>query len=567
MTYVINFGGASVCRAETLVEAEFPQVKTGSKCSLMWSSNGAFLSCANLPWVAGLEFARADGRALRLCKPMFNLSLKILPLLLFASLYVGRPVIGASEAGLESAADPADAAGSRADDNPADAPARDIMLVLDNSGSMKQNDPDFLVSRAVNGFIRQQGPNIRVGVVLFDQRVRMPLALAARPDAGDTDYFQGLDYTGRFTDSPAGMERAIYELKNNGRPAAGKQIIFMTDGIVDTGEARRDMEKTGWLREELAPDAAEHGIRIFGIVFTEAADFQLIQSITRQTGGEYYRAPTAAALEPVFDRLNRALGEPAPAPESAPAPAAEIEARAAEPVSAAPAPAPIIIEAPSEDAAREERIRSIITVAVAIILVAMLIGILILLIRQERASEKGEKRFTQQAFINDLHGKTNKATHKLGEKPLMFGRVAGQDSENFDYVVIDEATVGRRHALIEFRDHACWIIDQGSINGTFVNGRMVETRQLLKHGDRIRLYKCEFEFIMPELEDIASTVVSNTVFAAQAARDEDEDTTELNQRAPGAKKEKAMSFNLGGVAESEEETNSDDRVIVREGDS
>lgn len=513
-----------------------------------------------MPWVAGLEFARADGRALRRYKPMFNLSLKILPLLLFAFLYAGRPGIGASAA---------DAAGSRANNNPADAPARDIMLVLDNSGSMKQNDPDFLVSRAVNGFMRQQGPNIRVGVVLFDQRVRMPLALAARPDAEDIDYFQGLDYTGRFTDSPAGMERAIYELKNNGRPAAGKQIIFMTDGIVDTGDARRDVEKTGWLREELAPDAAEHGIRIFGIVFTEAADFQLIQSITRQTGGEYYRAPTAAALEPVFDRLNRALGEPAPAPlpESAPPPVVEIEAQAAEPVPAAPAPAPIIIEAPSEDAAREERIRSIITVAVAIILVAMLLGILILLIRQERASEKGEKRFTQQAFVNDLHGKTNKATHKLGEKPLMFGRVAGQDSENFDYVVIDEATVGRRHALIEFRDHACWIIDQGSINGTFVNGRMVESRQLLKHGDRIRLYKCEFEFIMPELEDIASTVVSNTVFAAQAARGEGEDTTELNQRAPGAKKEKAMSFDLGGVAGPEEDTDSDDRVIVREGDS
>ena len=490
---------------------------------------------------------------------MFNLSLKILPLLLFASLYAGRPLIGAS------AADPADAAGPRAENNPADAPARDIMLVLDNSGSMKQNDPDFLVSRAVNGFIRQQAPNIRVGVVLFDQRVRMPLALAARPDAGDTDYFQGLDYTGLFTDSPAGMERAIYELKNNGRPAAGKQIIFMTDGIVDTGDARRDIEKTGWLREELAPDAAEHGIRIFGIVFTEAADFQLIQSITRQTGGEYYRAPTAAALEPVFDRLNRALGEPAPG--SAPAPAAEIEAQAPAPVPARPAPAPIIIEAPSEDAAREERIRSIITVTVAIILVAMLLGILILLIRQERASEKGEKRFTQQAFINDLHGKTDKATHKLGERPLMFGRVAGQDSENFDYVVIDEATVGRRHALIEFRDHACWIIDQGSINGTFVNGRMVESRQLLKHGDRIRLYKCEFEFIMPELEDIASTVVSNTVFAAQAASDEGEDITELNQRAPGAKKEKAMNFDVGGVAGPEEETGSDDRVIVREGDS
>lgn len=487
---------------------------------------------------------------------MFNLNLKILPLLLCAALYAGPPTVGVSAA--------ADAARSRADHDPGGPAARDIMLVLDNSGSMKQNDPDFLVGRAVNIFIRQQGPNIRVGAVLFDQRVRMPLALAAWPDAGDGGYLPGLDYRGYFTDSPAGMERAIYELKNNGRHWAGKQIIFMTDGIVDTGDAGRDIEKTAWLREELAPDAAEHGIRIFGIVFTEAADFQLIQSITRQTGGEYYRAPTAAMLEQVFDRLNRALAEPAPAPEPAPPTAPVVEAPAPRP--APPAPAPILIETPNENAAREARLQSIITVGVAIVLVVMLLGILILLIRQDRVSEKRAQRQPPSAFINDLHGKTGKATHKLGTRPLMFGRVAGQDSENFDYVVVDEATVGRRHALIEFRDHACWIIDQGSINGTFVNDLMVETRRRLKHGDRIRLYKCEFEFIMPELEDIDSTVVSNTVFAAQAARDGREDATELNQSTPGANQEQDMELDLSVIG-PEETTGSNKRVIVREGDS
>ena len=489
---------------------------------------------------------------------MFNLNLKILPLLLCAALYAGPPTVGVSAA--------ADAARSRADHDPGGPAARDIMLVLDNSGSMKQNDPDFLVGRAVNIFIRQQGPNIRVGAVLFDQRVRMPLALAAWPDAGDGGYLPGLDYRGYFTDSPAGMERAIYELKNNGRHWAGKQIIFMTDGIVDTGDAGRDIEKTAWLREELAPDAAEHGIRIFGIVFTEAADFQLIQSITRQTGGEYYRAPTAATLEQVFDRLNRALAEPAPAPAPEPAPPTAPVVEAPAPRPAPPAPAPILIETPNENAAREARLQSIITVGVAIVLVVMLLGILILLIRQDRVSEKRAQRQPPSAFINDLHGKTGKATHKLGTRPLMFGRVAGQDSENFDYVVVDEATVGRRHALIEFRDHACWIIDQGSINGTFVNDLMVETRRRLKHGDRIRLYKCEFEFIMPELEDIDSTVVSNTVFAAQAARDGREDATELNQSAPGANQEQDMELDLSVIG-PEETTGSNKRVIVREADS
>ena len=73
---------------------------------------------------------------------------------------------------------------------------------------------------------------------------------------------------------------------------------------------------------------------------------------------------------------------------------------------------------------------------------------------------------------------------------------------------------------------------------------------------------------MPELQDIASTVVSSTVFAAQqAARNEREDTTELNQRAPGAKKEKAMEFDIGNAESPDEETGSNDRVIMRQGDS
>ena len=39
----------------------------------------------------------------------------------------------------------------------------------------------------------------------------------------------------------------------------------MTDGIVDTGDANRDLEKSKWMREDLAADAAENEIKVFGI--------------------------------------------------------------------------------------------------------------------------------------------------------------------------------------------------------------------------------------------------------------------------------------------------------------
>ncbi len=408
---------------------------------------------------------------------------------------------------------------------------KDVFLVLDNSGSMKKNDPDFLVSEAVKEFISLQDANTRVGIVIFDQNVLLPVPLTEASLSNRETILNSIgniNYKGLYTDSPAGIERAIYELKNNGRDDAEKSIIFMTDGIVDTGAPEKDLEKSKWLREDLAPDAADNEIKIFGIAFTEAADFQLIQSIAQKTDGEYYRVLKAEELHGVFERINEIINEP-PAPEPVPEPVvvSQPAPEPVEPVVQAPPPAPVIIEVPAQGVGQEERVRSIIMIAAAIILTITLLAILILLLKRNRELKSGEEQFAQEAYINDLQGKTEKQTHKLGTKPTMFGRVAGKDTDHLDYIVVSESTIGRRHALIEYKDYSYWIIDQGSINGTFVNDEPVKTEVRLKHGDRIRLHKCEFEFIMPEMEDSGMTVISNTVFAQQPAVDDSEEATEM----------------------------------------
>ncbi len=67
---------------------------------------------------------------------------------------------------------------------------KDVVLVLDNSGSMKKNDPDFLVSKAVKEFISQQDENTRVAIVIFDQGVRLPVALTTSSLANRENYSQ-----------------------------------------------------------------------------------------------------------------------------------------------------------------------------------------------------------------------------------------------------------------------------------------------------------------------------------------------------------------------------------------
>lgn len=193
---------------------------------------------------------------------------------------------------------------------------RDIVLLLDNSGSMKKNDPQFLTRRAVREFLSSLDPRTRVAMVIFDEKVQ--LAAPLTPVTKDTKdgllaKLDLINYRGKFTNSPAGMERAIYEIKNHGRKDAEKIILFMTDGIVDTGHRARDRELAKWMREALADEAASAGIQIFGIAFTEAADFQLMQTLSYRTGGSYFRAMAAEDIGGAFERIHESLQRP-PAP-------------------------------------------------------------------------------------------------------------------------------------------------------------------------------------------------------------------------------------------------------------
>ena len=60
-------------------------------------------------------------------------------------------------------------------------------------------------------------------------------------------------------------------------------------------------------------------------------------------------------------------------------------------------------------------------------------------------------------------------------------------------IFLDDVTVSRKHAVLADRDGAFLIEDQGSLNGTFVNRKRVESAQL-EDGDELQIGKYRLTF-------------------------------------------------------------------------
>jgi len=61
-------------------------------------------------------------------------------------------------------------------------------------------------------------------------------------------------------------------------------------------------------------------------------------------------------------------------------------------------------------------------------------------------------------------------------------------------IFLDDVTVSRKHAVLVRKDDAYFIEDQGSLNGTFLNRRRIESGRL-EHGDELQVGKYKLSFL------------------------------------------------------------------------
>ncbi len=404
----------------------------------------------------------------------------------------------------------------------------DIVLVLDNSGSMKKNDPEFLTRKMVSGFLEGLSEDSRIGFVIFGEKSELAMSLtpvAEKETAGKVQKtLEKVNYKGQFTNSPAAIERAIYELKQNGRKDAERLIIFMTDGIIDTGDRARDIEKLKWLKEELAEESKKSGIRIFGIAFTDQADFELIQTLGQKTEGGYYRALKTIDIPGVFSDIRDTILKPEPVPSATTT--AETKEKDLKPISEsqppvtkkvlAPTPSPSLPLSPPVKTPPENGGFSTETLIVAIVGLIVLAIVAIFFMNRKKdqeptkAAQPEEKISVPAAMLMDLSKVTGRVSFKIDKRIIKIGRLDEDDMNLSLGIAIPQDTISAEHAQIEYRDNNFYLVDLRSSNGTYLNKdkKRITGEVRLKGGDIVGFDKYKFQFVLPGRAPKGGTVLS-----------------------------------------------------------
>ncbi|MEL7368695.1 MAG: vWA domain-containing protein [Myxococcota bacterium] len=180
------------------------------------------------------------------------------------------------------------------------------VIVFDNSGSMRQNDPQRLAEAATMLYIQLSKPTDEVGLVVFSNEGRMAVPLGPVSTQGRkiARRLSRLRLNGARTDIGDGLEAALRAL-GPPQPDARDVVVLLTDGMVDLG-VRAEAEhvrSNRWLRTEVVGRYLRRKTPLYTIAFTPSADRKLLNELAAGTHGSFRYIKNASALHRAFTEL------------------------------------------------------------------------------------------------------------------------------------------------------------------------------------------------------------------------------------------------------------------------
>ncbi|MBF0199634.1 MAG: VWA domain-containing protein, partial [Planctomycetes bacterium] len=173
--------------------------------------------------------------------------------------------------------------------------ATDVLMIIDNSGSMKKNDPKGLRFRACDNFVRLAALSeqiSKVGIIKFSGSAKtiLPLMSPRRAKEMNIDRLLSRSRSGNFTNINEALDLAadIFEDSH----ANEKVAILLTDGQNEP-DRYRDSHKL----------LEERGVKVYTVGLSKSADKALLKQVAFDTGGEFFEAVNDEKLVRIYNQI------------------------------------------------------------------------------------------------------------------------------------------------------------------------------------------------------------------------------------------------------------------------
>ena len=189
----------------------------------------------------------------------------------------------------------------------------DIRVLIDVSGSMKQNDPNNLRAPALRLIVGLMPENAMAGAWTFGEHVKAIVPLQKVNNRWkEKAQLQSNKINSRslFTD----IERALNDATKNvqkGDVKYRRNVILLSDGLVDISPDKQASQQSRQrILDDIIPRLKQANVAVHTIALSDTADHDLLRAISLATDGWYEQVDDADALQRIFLHLFEKAAQP-----------------------------------------------------------------------------------------------------------------------------------------------------------------------------------------------------------------------------------------------------------------
>lgn len=182
-------------------------------------------------------------------------------------------------------------------------PVKNVVMVIDDSGSMTQSDPNNSRYSAAKALVTSMDNDNQVAVVTFNDEASVVLPLTSIADQVNREKvltaIDTLETTEGGTNISGAISEALQVIDADSNKNQGAMVILLSDGVSNF-ETERELQSY-----------VERGIAVntIGLGMADPTGSYLLQEIARVTGGQYYDVTDTELLGNVFQQIYDRLGD------------------------------------------------------------------------------------------------------------------------------------------------------------------------------------------------------------------------------------------------------------------